>query len=224
MKKPRYKNLQEFAYLCYVMLKNDYSVVIGVGGYDTGVGKSCFLWNLNLQYEKVSGMKFNPDNVVFTKKALSLRIDGVNPKQGDIRGRLPEYSSIMADELFKLMYRRNWHNKEQIKLIETLNTCRDRHLLLGGAIPNFWDLDGAFNRRVGFYIYIFERGKAWVFEKENNPFSSDPWNQKKNFIMFRRYKNPFKMPNYVTSIGFPDFTAEHKSLYYAIRNEGRLED
>ncbi len=103
--------------------------------------------------------------------------------------------------------------------------CRDRHLLIGGNIPNFWDLDTAFNSRIRFYVYIPNRGVAWVFEQENNPFSNDVWNRSKNEKGFRKYKNPYLLPNfyvkYILMIGLLEknlniMLSEIKSGYWLL--------
>ena len=138
------------------------------------------------------------------------------------KGQLPEYSAIQADELFAMLYRRNWFQEEQIDSIATFNMCRDRHLILAGAVPVLWNLDKDFTDQITFYIYIPKRGIAWVFEQENNPFTDDAWNRNENKKLFRKHKTPYKLPNFLCEIHFDDWEPNEKEAYLKIRNEKRL--
>jgi len=101
--------------------------------------------------------------------------------------------------------------------------CRDRHLLIGGNIPNFWDLDNAFTSRIRFYYYVPTRGVAWIFEQEINPFTNDPWNAQLNKKAFRKNNGrPYSLPNFLCEIQFPDWTPTEKKKYYEIRNKKRV--
>lgn len=214
------ETLNGFAKFLYTLLKSDRDVTIGVGGF-TGEGKSCFSTALAKEYSKVSKTDWNFNYLTWSRKELFTWIDGKN--KNDKGGQVPEYTCLLPDELFTMFYKRNWYEEQQKDSIAILNMCRDRHLLLIGNIPNFWDLDGGFQSRVRFYVYISQRGKAWVFEQENNPFSSDNWNVNENKKIFRKAKKPYKCPNYVCEIEFPDWSKEEKEEYYSIRNEKRLE-
>jgi len=121
-----------------------------------------------------------------------------------------------------MFYRRNWYEDSQKLAVELFNKCRDRHLLIQGGIPNFWDLDGGLLSRIRFYVYIPERGVMWVFEQENNPFASDKWNVQENRKKFRSGKNPYKCPNFLCEIYYEDLDPVEKKKYYKIRNEKRL--
>lgn len=212
------KSMEFFAETIYKLSLSDRDINIGVGGF-TGEGKSCFLTKLFMIYSTYTKIKWGFDKMTWSRKELMGWIDG--DKQNKIK-QLPEYSSILVDELFMLFYKRNWYDEGQIDSIGTLNMCRDRHLLIGGNIPNFWDLDTAFTSRIRFYIYIPYRGIAWVFEQENNPFSNDVWNRSKNEKTFRKFKNPYLLPNFLCEIKFGDWTPKEKKDYYKIRNSKRL--
>jgi len=216
------RSMDFFAETIYKLSISDRDINIGVGGF-TGEGKSCFLTKLFMNYSKYSSIRWGFNLMTWSRKELMFWIDGEMKKgHRDFSKQLPEYSSILVDELFMLFYKRNWYDEGQIDSIGTLNMCRDRHLLIGGNIPNFWDLDTAFNSRIRFYVYIPNRGVAWVFEQENNPFSNDVWNRSKNEKGFRKYKNPYLLPNFLCEIHFNDWTPGEKSEYYAIRNKKRL--
>jgi len=208
------------------LLLSDRDVNLGVGGF-TGEGKSCFSTQILKEYYYQMGLgRWNYNNMTWSRKELLRWISGKKKGKvlgsGLIEGQLPEYSGVLIDELFMLFYRRNWFDTDQIGAIGTLNYCRDRHFLIAGNVPNFWDLDTAFQSRIRFYAYIASRGVAWIFEQENNPFTNDVWNTTKNRNMFRKFKNPYACPNFVGEIHFKDWTPKEKELYYRIRNKKRI--
>lgn len=222
----RIENLKTFAELIHKLLKSDRDVNVAVGGF-TGEGKSCFSTKLQTEYSNVSNTAWDFSRMTWSRRELMEWIDGDKTKprmrNGLRPGQLPEFSAILPDELFAMFYRRNWYEEEQIDAIATFNMCRDRHLFLCGNIPNFWELDTGFTSRIRFYVYIPERGVAWIFEQENNPFCGDNWNATENKKLFRKYKNPYKCPNFICEIHFPDWTPEEKEQYYEIRNMKRLQ-
>lgn len=219
-------SMKDFAKTSHQILLSDRDVNLGVAGF-TGEGKSCFISQFLKEYSKIAGVDFNfHNNMTWNRKELMTWIDGDKKSKivdGLRDGQKPEFTPIQVDELFTLFFKRNWYEDGQIEAISTLNMCRDRHLLIAGGIPNFWDLDGAFCNRIRFYVYIPSRGKAWIFEQENNPFSTDPWNKTHNKQNFRRYKVPYKLPNFICEIHYDDWTPEEKKDYYAVRNTKRLQ-
>lgn len=224
MKKNKYlETMSSFARTLYQLLKSDRDVVIGVGGF-TGEGKTTFTIHLERQYSRISRTFWNFDRITWSRKELMIWIDGKSDKviNGLKEGQLPEYSAILPDELFYMFYKRTWFEQEQIQSIATFNMCRDRHLLVAGNVPDFWDLDPGFLKRIRFYVYIPERGRAWVFQQENNPFTKDPWNVNENKKLFRKMKNPYRISNFVCEIHFDDLNPEDKREYYAIRKVKRV--
>jgi len=221
-------SLNEFAKMIFSLLKSDRDVNMGVAGF-TGSGKSTFSTLLQKQYSKISGSYWGFDRMTWDRKELMRWIDGepqsdINASTGLKKGQLPEYSAVLPDELFHMFYRRNWHDGGQIDAISTFNMCRDRHLFLCGNVPNFWMLDSAFQERMRFYAFVPERGTAWVFQQETNPWTLDPWNKNENMKIFRRnIGKPEKSPNYVCTIKFPDWDAAEKIEYLKIRNTKRVE-
>jgi len=218
-------SLKQFAGQIFNICSSDRDTNVGVGGF-TGEGKSAFSSLLLKEYAKISGVRWGFDLMTWSRAELMKWIDG-EPKSeknelGLRKGQLPEFSGILADELFTMFYRRQWFNEEQIDAIATFNMCRDRHLLLCGNIPNFWELDAGFTNRIRFYVYIVKRGVAWVFQQENNPFSEDNWNKRENKKVFRKHKNPYKIHNFLFEVHFPDWSPEEKLGYYDIRNAKRV--
>lgn len=211
-------SLKDFGEIIYKILKSDRDVNLAVGGM-TGEGKSCFLTKLQKAYSKVSNTSWTFENMTWQKKELMTWIDGDGP---DKKGQKPEYTALMSDELFTMFYKRNWYDSDQISMIATFNMCRDRHLFVGGNVPDFWDLDSSFLKRIRFYAFIPRRGIAWVFEQENNPFSPDPWNTNQNKKLFRKNGSPYKLPNFLCEIHYTDWSDSEKKQYYEIRNKKRL--
>lgn len=217
--------IRDMTSTCHDLLKSDRDVNIAVAGF-TGEGKSTFSTHFLNDYYAIQGKKWSFDLMTWSRKELLEWVTG-KPKgkkgaDGLIEGQLPEYSGLLPDELFMMFYKRNWYEDGQIGAIGTFNMCRDRHLLVVGNVPNFWDLDGAFQSRIRFYVFIPRRGVAWFFEQENNPFSVDPWNVTQNRNMFRKLKNPYLCPNFIAEVHFPDWKPSEKQAYYKIRNTKRV--
>lgn len=210
-------SMVDFAQTCYDILKSDRDVTIGVGGF-TGEGKSTFATKLQKQYGEISGTKWSFNNMTWSRKELLGWIDGEGKER---KGQKPEYSALLPDELISMFYKRNWYEDSQKAAVELFNKCRDRHLFIVGNVPDFWDLDSGFINRIRFYVYIPKRGVAWVFQQENNPFSTDKWNRVENRKTFRKKRHPFKVPNFVCEILFNDWEDEERIEYYNIRNEKR---
>ncbi len=208
--------LNNFAKTIHDINKSDRDSLVVCAGF-TGEGKSTFLIQLQKEYSKIAGRDWSFNNLTWSMDEVLNWIDG--DKEG--KGRKPEYTAILVDELISLFFKRNWYEDKQKGGVELLNKCRDRHLFIGGNIPHFWDLDSSFLTRVRFYIYIPTRGVAWIFQQENNPFSSDSWNLLDNRKRFRKSKTAYKLPNFVCELQFPDITPQEKVEYLKIRNSKR---
>ena len=219
------KNLKAFAELLHRLLNSDRDLNIATAGA-CGEGKSTFSIQLLKEYNALSLGAWCLDQTTWSRKELLTWIDGDSSNgemvDGVRPGQLPEFAGILLDELFLLFYRRNWFDEGQIDAIGTLNMCRDRHLLIAGNIPNFWDLDGAYTSRIRFYVYVPWRGTAWIFEQDNNPFSTDKWNTALNRKIFNQYKAPYKCPNFVSEITYPDLSIQEKEKYIELRNNKRV--
>ncbi len=212
--------MDDFAKVILDLAKSDRDVTVGCAGF-TGEGKSVFLIKLQKTYSKITGLDWDlQKNMTWSRDELLKWIDGTGAKR---TGRKPEYTAILADEIISMFFNRNWWDEGQKEGIEIMNKCRDRHLLIGGAIPNFWELDSGLASRIRFYAYIPRgRGRAWIFEQEDNPFTKDKWNVAENVKLFRKHRNPYKCPNFLCEIHFDDLTPDEKKQYYALRNSKRL--
>jgi len=213
--------LKVFAETIHKLLVSDRDVSIVFSGM-TGEGKSTMLIQLFKEYQKIRGKKWDFKTMTWKRDDLMKWIDGEKQKDGTKTGQLPKYTPIALDELFLMFYRRNWSDSGQIDSIGVLNMARDRRLLIGGCVPNFWDLDPAFTSRARFYIFISERGKAWVFEQEINPYVKDKWNFALSQKIFRKDKHPYRLPNFVGEVYYDDLTEQEKEEYLQIRNTKRL--
>lgn len=215
--------LKEFAKLLIDMAQSDRDNIVAVAGF-TGEGKSCFSSKLCMVYGDVSNMGWSFNNCTWNRKEFIKWVNGEQLKDGTLEGQKKEYSAILLDELFSMFYSRNWHKDSQKEAVALLNMCRDRHLLITGNVPNFWNLDRGFITRVRYYVYIPLRGVAWVFQQETNPFSNDPWNVNDNRKRFRLGKGrPYRLPNFLFEINYTDWKPEQKEEYYNIRNKKRIQ-
>jgi len=214
-------NIKETSGLICDLLKNDNYCLVGIGGFP-GKGKSTLAIQLQMEVSRIMGQKWNfRDNCTWSRKEFLNWIQG--SKDGKVEKK-PEYSSLLPDELFSMFYKRNWNQDTQKEGISLLNMCRDRHLFICGNVPNFWDLDGGFLSRVMYYIFIPERGRAWIFEQENNPFSADLWNVNENKRKFRKAGfKPYRLPNFVAELRYPDLPQDLKERYLNIRNRKRIQ-
>lgn len=214
---PKY-TIQELASDFFDILKSDRDVFIATAGM-TGEGKSVAMIQLLTEYSKIAGVKFTMDHLTWSRDELLNWIDG----EGESRkGQKPEYTALLPDELISMFYKRNWYEDEQKAAIELFNKCRDRHLLVAGNVPNFFDLDSGVLSRFRFYIFIPKRGVMWVFKQEDNPFAADKWNVAENRKLFRKKKHPYACPNFLCEIYFNDLAPDEKKRYYEVRNRKRV--
>jgi len=89
---------------------------------------------------------------------------------------LPKYAPIILDEAIKVLYKLRWHDKIQILLNQFFAICRQENKIAILCIPRFTDLNEYFrNHRVKIWIHVIDRGKAFVFVKDRNPFVKDCW-------------------------------------------------
>ena len=135
----RVETIREVAKLLNDTLYSDRDAVCAFGGM-TGEGKSVCMIQLAKEFMKLKNGKFTFDWMTWDRDELLEWIDGPrdteNPKYG---GQRNEYGVSIADELISMFYKRNWYEDEQKAAIELFNKCRDRHQLVLGAVPNFWD-------------------------------------------------------------------------------------
>lgn len=214
--------VREFAKLLYDMALSNRDNLLCISGF-TGEGKSCFAYQLCKEYGKISGLGWDINNITWGRKEFMSWVDGEDPAKKNFKGRKKMYSAILFDELISAFNSKTWFVEEQKRAVSMLNTCRDRRLLIAGNVPRMWDLENGFTSRVRYMVYIPIRATAWVFQQENNPFNKDPWNQSYNTKKFRHGKmTPFKLPNFLFEIKYPDWDKEEEDAYTIIRNDKRI--
>ena len=194
-----------------------YSLVVIDG--DTGEGKSTLSKEACESTAKENGTPFSlQNNMTYLRSELVKWVDGEGEER---KGQLPEHSVVLSDELISLFFKRNWYDRDQINGVELLSKCRDRHLTIFGNIPNFWDLDSAVHPHIKFWIHIVQRGVAWVFEKDKNPFTVDKWRRRENYKILQKDNSPYRCRNFLFTLTWDDWTEKGKEEYYKIRNEKR---
>lgn len=213
------ETVETFAKFLTLKQKADWWELIACSGKQ-GVGKSCLLTQLTKRASQLNKIKYSyKDNLTWMRDEFIQWINGKGDKK---ENQKQEFSAVLIDELISLFYKRNWANNEQNDAIELMNKCRDRHLIVGGNVPNFWDLDKALRGLFTFWIHIPKRGTAWVFEPDENPFAPDPWHVKYNEKVFAKAGNPYKCKGFVCELKYNDWTPEDKKEYYDVRNSKRI--
>lgn len=195
--------------------KQNRDCVIIISG-ETGVGKSTLGYNILKKY-----LKLKPDvdirrifekHFVYTRRRLIEKIKTI--RKGSI---------IIIDEAINALFRRDFMKGKQKELIKLLNMCRDRNLVLIFNIPNFWDLDTTIRDfRIRLWIYVDERGEAYIFAPDRNPFVKDPWHTKENEKKLRKWRDgihPKISPNYVAELYFDNFSPGHEIIYEEVRDK-----
>jgi len=224
-----FESINEFADLCIGLQDKNQSPTIAVAGFK-GIGKSTFSIQLYKAFCKKKGIPFGFDRLTWSRQKLLTWIDGdkkaaADPITGLRPGQLPKKSFIIADELFKMFYKRQWYASGQQDALAVLNTCRDRNLLMVGCNPNFFALDKDFRDTIMFYVFIQDQGLAVVYEQEGNAFTTDQWNADENKKLIRKYKkDASRLPNYLCQFHFPDLPDDEKIAYEALRNQKRIDE
>lgn len=217
---PKTYNINDFASLIAAILKSDRWCLIAFDG-EMGEGKSCISSQLAAAIAKYSGTKFSyQGNMTFLRSELKKWIDGDGETK---KGQKSERSAVLADELISMFYKRNWHDANQIDGIELLNKCRDRHLAVLGNIPHFWDLDKGLYPMVTYRVHVSKRGRAYIFEKDANPFVLDKWNQRYNEKVYGKSGSPYNCRGFVGTLVWDDWPPEEKEEYYEVRNKKRVD-
>jgi len=211
--------IQDLAEQCHKIVKSDRYILTVISG-DTGEGKSCIAAQIAKAISACNQLPFRyQDNMTYLRSELMEWVDGKGEKK---EGQKPEGTVIIADELISMFFKRNFYDEGQIQGIELLNKCRDRHLVIIGNVPSFWDLDSAMYGHITFWIHVETRGLCHVFMKDRNPFETDKWHRKENLKLWAKYKSPWKCRGYLFSMKFKDWSPQDKQAYYDVRNKKRV--
>lgn len=213
-KKLEWKNPIQMGELVSEILKSDREAIIVVDGFK-GEGKSCLMHKCSKEISKRVGTPYSFDSMTWKRdELLSWINEGAAQK--------PEMSVVIADEIISMFYAREWFDSGQVDAIKLLNMCRDRHLAVFGAVPNFWELDKNFRSQVRYWIHVSRRGLAWLFEQTENPAAADKWCQVEISKSWAKGGNPHRAQNFVCGIQWDDWETWEKVEYLKIRNKKRV--
>lgn len=146
-----------------------------------------------------------------------------------------KFGYIWQDELINSGFKRNFFEREQISLIETLTKYRSNFNVVGGALPIFFTLDKELLKLFGLHINIIRRGIGVIHMPiTGRLYSDDPWDTKINAKLEevwskKKLKNPaFKVPyhKYTTFVGYVFFsplTEEEEEEYNNLKESKRKE-
>lgn len=151
--------------------KNGKDSVVAICG-DEGDGKSTLAANIGIASDDFFDFERNE---LFSPTVEEMREKVVG---------LPRYSTIIADEAIKILYKLNWQSKSQRFLNELYALCRRENKTTLLCIPRLTDLNEQFrNHRVRFWLQVIDSvsgtkkdGHAVLFKRSWVPGRSDPWN------------------------------------------------
>jgi hypothetical protein len=199
-------------------IKNSYDCNIIVTG-KVGVGKSTFIYQF---FKKFRGFKIE---------------DKLTYKRDEMIRLIRDYknSYVFVDELIGIAFKRNFFEREQIKLIEILTRYRSNFNIVAGALPIFDTLDRELTKLFRVHILIISRGVGVLFlPKDGRQYSDDIWDTKYNQRQEERWskkreKNPnFKIPYHKYStfkayIFFAPLTKEEEKKYEMLKEQKRAD-
>ena len=199
-------------------IENRYDCNIIVTGA-VGIGKSSFIYQF---FKKFRGFKIEDKLTYKRDEMIRLIRDYTN-------------SYCWADELIGSAFKRNFFEREQIKLIEILTRYRSNFNIVAGALPVFFTLDKELLKLFRVHIQIISRGVGVLhLPKSGRMYSDDIWDVKYNKSLEekwskKREKNSsFKIPYHKYStfkayIFFAPLTIEEEKKYEMLKEQKRTE-
>jgi hypothetical protein len=130
----------------------------------------------------------------------------------------PDNFIIGVDEAVGSMFKREWQDKNQIELMKILNMYRDKGHITFLLIPHFFDLDSALRNSliIKWWVYVYRLGEALVYKADSNPFTTDVWNLKHNWEMWRKGKI-HKSPNYMFNMTWRELDPYEYNQYKRVK-------
>tara|TARA_R100001480_G_scaffold76817_1_gene86940 strand:- start:258 stop:1211 length:954 start_codon:yes stop_codon:yes gene_type:complete len=142
---------------------------------------------------------------------------------------------IFDDEAITTMYKREFYNKDQQKLIKMINMYRDNFNIYCSAVPNFYSLDKDIRSLTKIHIHIVKRGMGVVhISNTNQLYQDDPWDVSYNkkleeSFQKKREKNMeaafpyYKLSSFRGYVRFGDLGPRQRELYEKIKKTKRKE-
>lgn len=155
-------------YFGYRRLLKGYDLAQAITGYE-GTGKSTLAIEQAMKMSRLTKVRFDLNtNVLYnpTYEQATNLIRDIKPM-----------SSIVIDEAIRILFSRLWNDKEQKKFNQLYTLIREKRLFVNFCIPAIMQIDSNFrSNRILLWTHVFARGKAGVFAKSPNPFTTDPFN------------------------------------------------
>lgn len=190
----------------------DYDFVVAISGF-TGRGKSV-LANKIAKHGNGKHHDFLKHNI-YSKKDFYESLKN-----------FPEKSFINVDEAINVLFRREFYRGDQIAIVKLLDRVRFKKHCIILSLPVFWDIDKKVLPRINIWIYVDKRGTGYIFQRDENPFTTDPWHRKQNEKLLSKWsggEHPYKCPNYLDSIKFSDLDPDDKKIYLEVQAKKKLE-
>jgi hypothetical protein len=150
-------------------IRKKYDCPIAVTGPEQ-VGKSTFSLQvlIEMYYKGGSIRKFLEKYVAYVNSELEEKIV-----------KMEHMGGIIGDEAIRWAWRRNWMKEDNKQLGELWKQIGFKRLVAFFNLSVFWNLDNIYrNERVKFWIHVFEKGHAIIYQPDANPFVTDVWYQK----------------------------------------------
>lgn len=200
-------------------LNDDKDVVVAVTGAE-GDGKS----TLAMQLGMASDPAFHLErNVLYSPNYEEMKNKIVG---------LPKYSTVVADEAIKSLYKLRWQEKLQ-KYINTLYAiCRQENKLSLLCMPRFIDFNEYFRQhRIKFWIHVIDPiskskdiGHAVIFGKSWNPFTQDAWNFKDMQKSIDDYSRQKRLKEVEFSLSHKSYVLAKSRNYIGTMEFGKMQD
>lgn len=175
---------------------------IGVSGRE-GVGKSVLsllitLWLWKLRGKDKDWYIENLKNMLFYhRKRLIQNLE-------------ESFDGVFIDDEAVREFNRTFYKKDQIEYVKMTKVIRFHRHIVFKNIPILWELDPGLRKRIAIYIWVKIKplngrpGLAYLFQREEGAFVTDPWNVKDNQKL-ERQRRIYTSPNYYGMIKIPNY-------------------
>lgn len=192
--------------------KSQGDFILAVSG-NAGIGKSTLV---NQIVKRYTGLHFTKEFFerfnIYSRAELDKKLE-----------ELPKYSIFILDESINMLFKREWQNREQIKVIQKFNTYRNKCFIVFLLIPRFTDIDSGVRNstRIKWWINCLSWGKAIIYQPDDNEFNFDPWNLKLNYKLILRKRRREDVPNYMANLYWDEMDKNDFDTYELVKQEKR---